>query len=333
MTFFIVFISGVVLIGMDNKTYCFAGVIVAAILFFLWFGYDKLTGLDTGKRVADSMKLSVQEYKLQDIRLQEDTVEVAFDGRKIKIGWKKEGEALYLDVRDEAGQQLELRDNKKKRRVRLVDPHFKGLRLWCYRKQGIPYLCMKYDEREWKFTDATEDGTMKYINIWGKADEIETFETSLFNGRETWFTYRGYIWGRTIPLLKDYLVLGSGPDTFLFVFPQKDYVMRSNMGWGFFSEILTKPHSMYLQMAVQTGVVSLVLFLIWIGMTVWELITGICKKGRKKSEDYMVFGIFLSIIGYLVMAIFNDSMIVTSPLFFVLIGMGRKACKIKAFEN
>ena len=327
LTFFIMLIFGVILFACIDKKRWYVGVLIGAGMLLLWLGYDSLTGLDTGKRVAESMDFSAREYKLQDIQLQEDAINVVFDGKKITVGWNKIGEALYLDVRDENGAQMKLRDNKKHRRVRLKDSHFKGLRLWCYRKDGIPYLCMEYEGQQWKFTDATEDGTMRYINLWGKADRIEKAESILFNGKEEWFTYRGYIWGRTFPLLKDYIFTGSGPDTFLFVFPQNDYVMRSNMGFGFFSEILSKPHCMYLQMAVQTGVISLILFLVWALIAISDFIKFLRQKGGEPAGNYAAIAVFLSAGSYLLTGIFNDSMIVTAPLFFVLLGLGKKMCK------
>ncbi len=43
---------------------------------------------------------------------------------------------------------------------------------------------------------------------------------------------RGYIWGKTIPLLKHYAILGSGADTFVIAFPNYDYVSMFNGGYG-----------------------------------------------------------------------------------------------------
>ena len=68
-------------------------------------------------------------------------------------------------------------------------------------------------------------------------------------------------WSRTLPLLKDNILLGTGPDTFLLAFPNDDYVAMSNGGYA--TELITKPHNMYLQIAVQTGVLSLICFLVF----------------------------------------------------------------------
>jgi O-antigen ligase len=75
------------------------------------------------------------------------------------------------------------------------------------------------------------------------------------------FSGRAFIWSRTLPLLMDNIFLGTGPDTFLLAFPNDDFVALSNSGYG--DELITKPHNMYLQTAVQTGVLSLICFLVF----------------------------------------------------------------------
>lgn len=68
-----------------------------------------------------------------------------------------------------------------------------------------------------------------YINFYKRGDEIQTAD-SVLKGYEKLFTGRGYIWGRAIPLLKEHILVGSGPDTFVEEFPQQDYVMKANTG-------------------------------------------------------------------------------------------------------
>ncbi len=131
---------------------------------------------------------------------------------------------------------------------------------------------------------------------------------------------RGYIWARTIPLLKEYFLLGSGPDTFVIAFPNHDLVGLYNSGHE--NETITKPHCMYLQTAVQTGVPSLIALLIFY---IWYLISSIKLYWKHSYEGYMPkigVAIFASCIGYMILALTNDSCVTTSPIFYALIGMG-----------
>ena len=52
------------------------------------------------------------------------------------------------------------------------------------------------------------DGTY-YMNVFGKP-KIVPAETAIFTDYEWLASGRGYIWSRTIPLLKDNIILGSG---------------------------------------------------------------------------------------------------------------------------
>lgn len=314
------------------------GLLVLVCVAVLWAGYDNITGKHTMQRLADGFSHQSREYVMKDIAVEEDHIRIIFGDRTVLFGWEKEGEALFPRVTDEKGTPLPVISDEHDQIITIKDSYYDGLVFWCYRKEGVPYLCMEYEDMEWLFTDYTEDGALTYINMWGKPDCIEKAESVLFSGREEMFTYRGYIWGRTIPLLKNYLVLGSGPDTFLFVFPQSDYVMRSNMGFGFFSELLTKPHSMYLQMAVQTGVLSVVAFLAFVGSYIIRFIRILYNRrnisGDKRDADIgLAIGIFVSIVGYMIFGIANDSMLVTAPVFFVFLGLGMRFCALQKADR
>lgn len=131
---------------------------------------------------------------------------------------------------------------------------------------------------------------------------------------------RGYIWARTIPLLKKYFFLGSGPDTFIIAFPNSDLVGLYNS--GHVNEIITKPHCMYLQVGVQTGVISLIALLTFFG---WYLIDSLLLYWKCNYSQYMAFagvGIFTAVIGYLILCLTNDSCVAISPIFYTLLGIG-----------
>lgn len=131
---------------------------------------------------------------------------------------------------------------------------------------------------------------------------------------------RGYIWARTIPLLKKYPLLGSGPDTFVIAYPNDDLVGLYNSGHDV--EVVTRPHCMYLQIASQTGIPSLIAFLVFFG---WYLIRSLKLYWRQSYDSYMSkigLAVMISIMGYLILGLTNDSSVVISPVFFVLTGMG-----------
>lgn len=184
------------------------------------------------------------------------------------------------------------------------------------------------------FTNQSGDGNYKYINEVGRLDEC-IIPKNVLPGYEGVASGRGYVWGRTIPLLLDHIVIGSGPDTFTITFPQNDYVARNQSGFN--NIIFTRPHNFYLQMGVQTGVLSLAAFLFFY----LAYFVGSCRRyflGKFNSaEEWMGFAIFLSTIGFIASGLANDSLIVVTPIFYVLIGMGmainHKLCHVVKKEK
>jgi hypothetical protein len=167
---------------------------------------------------------------------------------------------------------------------------------------------------------ATEDGlfmvTKKNISI-NKIDKPETFG---FKGLERFASSRGYIWSRSIPMLKKTIILGNGPDTYAIYFPQNEIDAKINYLDNPFS-VVDKPHNWYLQMGINTGVISLIamlVFLAWYwlkGFALWiKDITGI--------EKMIGAAILCGVTGYCIAALFNDSTVSVAPVFWTLLGVG-----------
>jgi O-antigen ligase len=140
-------------------------------------------------------------------------------------------------------------------------------------------------------------------------------------GYETLFTNRVYIWSRSIPILKDTLLIGLGPDMYITAFPQDDFLAEINdVGWK--NVIVDKPHNMYLQIAINTGVVSLVAMLILWSWYIIESFKLYGLKELKSFESIMGVSVSLSVVAYLVTGMFNDQIISVAPLFYILTGLG-----------
>ena len=146
-----------------------------------------------------------------------------------------------------------------------------------------------------------------------------------FEGKEKVGSSRGYIWSRTLPLLKNCLIKGYGADTFTYEFPQNDvlakYYAYSDYNEGFYITV-DKPHNMYLQMFYSNGLIALVAFL---GIAVFYLVDCFRLYALRKTyrrEQIMGTAVMLGIVGYLAAGIFNDSVVSVAPMFWVLLGTG-----------
>ena len=162
---------------------------------------------------------------------------------------------------------------------------------------------------------------MKSDAAWKNLTPIENVEKAVFNNNLMLMSHRGYIWATTIPLIKKYIFLGSGADSFVCVYPHNDYVTLSNIGLPNM-QITTKPHDLYLQIAVQTGLVSLIMFLLFY---MCYFVQSVIIYFKCRYDDYksVVGGaIFIATAGYMISGLTNDSIIAVSPIYWTLLGTG-----------
>ena len=147
------------------------------------------------------------------------------------------------------------------------------------------------------------------------ADTAGLLPDSFLNGR-------GYIWNRVLPLILKHPLLGSGPDTFMLTFPQNDYVAKAALGGNFFQSLITNAHSLYLQMAVQTGIPSVIFLLLFAGIYLWD--SWKLFGGRKTYtwEEKMGKALFLGVCGYLICGLTWVSSVCTTPFFWLFVGLG-----------
>ena len=142
-----------------------------------------------------------------------------------------------------------------------------------------------------------------------------------FEGKEKLGSARGYIWSRSLPMLKDTILIGNGPDTFVLEFPQNDRLAK---WWAYDTPnmLVDKPHNLYLQIALNEGVLALVAFLVLVGAYVIDSFRLYALKNYYEGKQIIGMATCLGIIGYLGAGIFNDSIISVAPIFWILLGSG-----------
>lgn len=151
--------------------------------------------------------------------------------------------------------------------------------------------------------------------------DLDFPETIGFNGKEKLASSRGYIWSRSIPLLKDTLILGSGPDTFSFDFPQHD-LLGKLYAYGTTNMIISKAHNLFLQIGLNNGVVALIAFVILIMFYIIDSFKLYALKNKYDEKQILGSILALSVIGYLFTGLFNDSVICVAPIFWIILGVG-----------
>ena len=211
---------------------------------------------------------------------------------------KQSNDSIILGVNDPDYQQYYLHINKEMNAFRLY----------------------KHDEIYFDFA-VSIDG-FKFIDTLGnQLDTIPQVETWGFRGKEFIGSSRGYIWSRSIPLLKNTLFLGYGPDTFALHFPQHDYIGKYKFLYNP-KTIVDKPHNLYLQIAINTGILSLLAILAIFCMYTHSSLKLFYKKSLDSFIDYAGIACFVAFIGYAIAALFNDSIVGVSPVFWCILGIG-----------
>lgn len=123
---------------------------------------------------------------------------------------------------------------------------------------------------------------------------------------------RIFIWKRVIPLIFERPLLGFGPETLGEVFSERhmDEVVEE---YG--REIIfDKAHNEYLHIAVTTGIPSVIIYLIFV--------FSILKRAyRYRNKNIMIIPLMASIIGYLIQAFFNLSIITVAYIYWAFLGI------------
>lgn len=286
-----------------------------------WKNHSVTERLESGLFRGEMQENGMQENRvLETIETLDDCIEITYGGETLRIECGKEADGrLSLILTDKDGKKVETEAGEAGG-LRLLDDRF-PFTISQIDSNNIPHFAVTIDGTDWIFSNQTGYKGYFYLNRYGKYTKIENVKPVLFTDRyRHMFSGRGYIWGRSIPLLKDSVIIGSGPDTFTFSFPQRDYVGAKRAAMS--GAVVSKPHNMYLQIGIQNGCIALLAFLALYVIYAVRSLKLYWKMQERSGLSRMGAGFFAGVTGYMLVGIVNDSMIVTAPLFWVLLGMG-----------
>ncbi|GAE26256.1 hypothetical protein JCM9140_2304 [Halalkalibacter wakoensis JCM 9140] len=130
---------------------------------------------------------------------------------------------------------------------------------------------------------------------------------------------RLFIWDRTFDLIKERPLFGYGMDTLALFFPQNDPEIYANI--ENYHLVVDKPHNMYIGIGYGAGIIALISFLALVGIHVYRNIVYFMKGKLVTEEEFLLVALFGGLFAYLVQAVFNDTIIGSAPIFFVLFGV------------
>ncbi|NYB74501.1 O-antigen ligase family protein [Sedimentibacter hydroxybenzoicus DSM 7310] len=307
------------------RKYWIGSAVLLMSFMLVLFGLNKASG----GRIFDRLEVFNIKKQIEIIKENNDNV-LKFEEiylNKDKFSIKTNRETLNLRVNenkifflDEDFNELEIQNNGNK--LTIKDRKYKDYRITIPNNYpGVSISRATY----WNWTSVNfyiSDGVIKILGSGSRIIDPIIAETfTPLDGLERIGSNRGYIWGRTIILLNKYIIKGSGPDNFPMAFPQDDIVAKINT----FNDpviVVDKPHNLFLQIATNTGILSLIpLLAIWI-MYIISSLKLYSKITFDSLDKFIGASCVVSIIGYLVAGIFNDSIISVAPMFWIILGLG-----------
>lgn len=260
-------------------------------------------------------------FKLTDIQIEENILHLVGENHTITIQIDNDGTLCFYD---EAQNKIVFTEVENKL---IFKENFSPIKAWIennaltfnlgyrdnihfYMSQGKFYPMLS---NECIINDITGNG------LWKQA--FSRFATG-----------RGWFWLGSLSALQHCILIGHGMGTFQIYFKQFDFVGLLNIH-GTTDLIVDKPHNLYIQIAIQSGIIAAISFVILIFVTLYNTLSHIKKDGRytlKNREKGLQLGILLAIISFAILSLITDSSVASSPLAWILMGA---ACSSYWYDN
>lgn len=268
---------------------------------------------------AENMTKSTNNNNLKNIEIKDNKLLITSGDKTIKV----ENNSDKIIFKDSEDKIINTSINKENGQVIFSDKKYQNVNINIkdYSTSSDKKYVLEFNINNFKTPFLAYKDTFKFINSKGEPVELKPVEKWGFEGKERLGSARAYIWSRSIPLLKHSIILGYGPDTFAAKFPQEDYIGKL-IAYDTPYMTVDKAHNLYLQNALNIGIIGLIAFL---AMFIMYLVDCFKLYFKNDFEDfYSIVGlaILTAICGYLGAGFFNDSVVSVAPVFWVLFGMG-----------
>lgn len=263
-----------------------------------------------------------EKAKVEDIQTKDDYVVVYYDGDELRVAcdYNSEDNTMLFHISDQDDKKITYVDEDGDGIYSLEDERFENITLRTTKHGDVACFGLNIGGTWWDFTNEVGKKGYYYCSVMGYYTKMQKAESAVFTNMGNLGSGRGYIWARSIPILKDTILLGKGADNYWAYFPRYDYVEA----WknGYYAKTISTPHNMYLQIGINSGVISLIAFLAFFVIYFVDCIRLYWKENFDNFLSQAGIGICLATFGYMMTGFLNDMMVCVAPIFWCLMGLG-----------
>ena len=151
--------------------------------------------------------------------------------------------------------------------------------------------------------------TRVYFLNFSKGFLYEVHEILHGNFQDEFGTYRIFLWKRSIKLVKDYPIIGTGPDTFAVRFMEKYAKDVARLGELTIND--TAANS-YLTILVNTGILGITTYITFLVLQFINVL-------QKKNKYSIIF--LVTFLCFIIQDFFNLWVVIITPLFWTLMAV------------
>lgn len=300
---------------LKNRPKAIIAVLTAAVIFagaFLYVNFTDYKGLGV---IPDLKVTDIKDmpWYINDLTISGNKIVIKMNSSTLEV----QNNMGKLEFFDGEGRQLKSEFNDSI--YKIDDPRYSDM---SFEIADTNLMLTVYPKKSSFFIVIMDtNGFYDVLGSLGKPAPVDRPDVWFFKGYERLGSGRGYIWGRSIPVLfKERPLFGSGPDTFAYVFPQNDVIGKMNASFQNNTVLVDKPHNMYMQAGINTGLLSMIALL---SLFIAYIVQSLRLYWRISFNDRLtILGLALTggSIGYMITGLFNDSDISVAPMFWVLFG-------------
>lgn len=243
--------------------------------------------------------------------------------------------AIAFGARDAKGKEIIFNKSEDNKYYYMDDDRFRMLTI-----EVANFQVGESQYRGFRFNDAPNqiswsfmyvDNEWQYFSPFGKLLKLREVEHFGFENYQNIANRRGYIWSRTIPLLKTYWFSGIGPNAFIIAFPNDDFVGSKRVGGS--TTLVDKPHNAFLQVYIQTGGISA---LAYCGLWILYMVQGVKLFWRRRKytdTEKIGLGLLVGIFSFAVAGITNDTVVGSQTIYWILLGAGYAVNRVIAVSR